>query len=228
MADITVLNRELYEVGEAARLLGVHARTLRNWLNGYSSRGKKYEPVLRKSPGGPDVITWGEFVEAGYLTEYRRVQRIPLPELREYINEWRDRLGVPYPLAHRRPFAGPGPGLMEAEELDGDRFIYRVRDGQRILTPWADAFVQRVDFDVNVAARFWPSGKDQLVVIDPLRSFGAPTVRGIRTEVLYEMFLAGDPVADVADGYDLNVADIEAAIRYESPRPKPTDDAAAA
>jgi len=221
VATVTVLEREIYEVGEAARLLGVHSRTLRNWLDGYTARGKTYRPVLRESATGFDLLTWGEFVEAGFLNEYRRVQRIPLPEIRSYIDAWREKLDVRYPLAHQQPYAGPGRHLMDvAETGEGDTVIYRFHDGQLTLTPWAQEFIRKVEFDHNVASRYWPAGRDQPVVIDPQRSFGAPTVEGIRTEVLYEMFAAGDPMDEIADGYDLERKHIEAAVRYESLRPR--------
>jgi len=220
VATVTVLEREMYEVGEAARLLGVHSRTLRNWLDGYTARGKPYRPVLRERPTGSDLLTWGEFVEAGFLNEYRRIQRVPLPEIRTYIDTWRQKLQVPYPLAHQQPYAGPGRHLMDqAETREGDTVIYRFHDGQLILTPWAQEFVRKVDFDHSIASRYWPAGRDQRVVIDPQRSFGAPTIEGIRTEVLYEMFAAGDPIDEIADGYDLDRSRVEAAVRYESSRP---------
>ncbi len=226
---MAVLEREVYEVGEAARLLGLHVRTLRNWLDGYTARGKLYRPVLREVATGSDLLTWGEFVEAGYLTEYRRVQKIPLPKIREYIETWRERLDAPYPPADRRPYAGPGPDLMDsAETQTGDTIMYRFRNGQLTMTPWAQEFYRKVDFEEDIARRIWPDGKDQLVVIDPQRAFGTPTVEGIRTEVLYEMFVAGDPVDEIAADYDLDRRAIEAAIRFESPRPKPETSASAA
>lgn len=229
LATVTVLEREMYEVGEAARLLGLHARTLRNWLDGYSARGKLYRPVLREEPTGSDLLTWGEFIEAGHLTAYRREQRVPLPELRAYIDSWREKLGIPYPLAHQQPYVAPGPGLMDmAEHDDGVRVMYRFSDGQTTLMPWAEEFVHKVEFDGNIAQRYWPSGRDQRVVIDPDRSFGAPIVEGIRTEVLFEMFLAGDPVDEIAESYDLKNAVVEAAIRFESPRPRQPAEATAA
>jgi len=219
----------MYEVGEAARLLGLHARTLRNWLDGYSGRGKTYRPVLREGPTGSDLLTWGEFIEAGHLAAYRQEQRVPLPELRAYIDWWREKLRIPYPLAHQQPYVAPGPGLMDTvEQGDGIRVMYRFRDGQTTLMPWAREFVHKVEFDGDVARRYWPSGKEQRVLIDPSRSFGAPIVEGIRTEVLFEMFLAGDPVDEIAHAYDLDSGVVEAAIRFESPRPKQTADVAAA
>jgi uncharacterized protein (DUF433 family) len=229
VSDIAILEREVYEAVEAARLLDLPVRTLRNWLDGYSGRGKSYRPVIRVAPTGSDILTWGEFVEAGYLNEYRRVHKISLPEIRSYIDKWRGALGVPYPLAHEKPYAGPGPGLVEqGEGSDGEPVMWRHRDGQLMMTKWAERFVNKVEFGPQVARRYFPAGKEHPVVIDPRRSFGAPTVEGVRTEVLFEMFLAGEPVDEIAAGYELDRNLIEAAIRFESPRPKPDSDAAAA
>ncbi len=222
MADVAVLEIVVYEAIEAARLLGLHVKTLRNWLEGYATKVKSYPPVLRQSAIGSDLVTWGEFVEAGFLTEYRKVHKIPLSQLREYVGYWRAKLGVPHPLAHRQPYVGPGPSLIDkTKEATGEWILYRFQGGQMMLTPWAERFVEKVEFDCDVAQRYRPAGKHAPVVIDPRRSFGAPTVSAIRTEVLYEMFQAGDPVSALAETYELSVHDVEAAIRYESLRSKP-------
>ena len=41
----------------------------------------RYAPVIRPEPTGDDLVTWGEFVELGYLREYRR-KGVPLQRLR--------------------------------------------------------------------------------------------------------------------------------------------------
>jgi uncharacterized protein (DUF433 family) len=217
LTTAAVLDREMYEAGEAARLLGVHVRTLRNWLEGYPGRSKSYPPVLRTEPTGKDILTWGEFIEAGYLTEYRKVRRVALPELRAYIDWWRSHLDVCYPLAHQQPYVGEGRALIETERsADGDDVMYRVRDGQLVLVPWAQEFVDTVEFDHTVAQRYWPAGRAGAVAIDPLRSFGAPIVDGVRTEVLFELFVAGDPIDDIAESYDLASQRVESAVRFEA------------
>lgn len=65
-----------------------------------------------------------------------------LPELRIFIDSVRRRTGVPYPLAHARPFVGESRALiLEAQDeadLPADlRLIAEVR-GQRVLLPAAD------------------------------------------------------------------------------------------
>src|SRR2546423_9991131 len=98
----TVLDREMFSEAEAARLLRVPQSALHYWLEGGNRRGKSYRPVIRSEPTGTRVVTWAEFVEAGWLKEYRQ-RSVPMAELRTFIDRLRQDFGVPYPLAHRRP-----------------------------------------------------------------------------------------------------------------------------
>jgi len=47
-------------------------------------------------------------------------------------------------------------------------------------------------------------------------------VKGVRTEVLYEMFMAGDHIDNLARSYELDRSLEEAAIRFESVKPEPS------
>jgi uncharacterized protein (DUF433 family) len=59
------------------------------------------------------------------------------------------------------------------------------------------------------------------VSVDPFVSFGRPVVSGtnIRTEAIADRFFAGDSVDDLCDDFKLDRTTIEAAVRYERPRP---------
>ncbi|WP_322753807.1 DUF433 domain-containing protein [Frankia sp. Cas3] len=218
---ITVLDREVYSMSEAARILGVRSARLRGWIDGYSRGGVDYEPVIRPERTGEDAVTWGEFVEAGYLREYRIRHRVSLQHLRPVVQILRERLGAPYPLAHAKLYVANRELVREIQDetgIDRELAMVVVRNGQLILAPGAAAFVEKVEFAPadREALRIYPDDKASPVLIDPLRNFGAPVVHGIRTENLYDLFAGGDSIADIADGFDISVADVEAAIRYES------------
>ena len=192
MGSVSVLDRGVYYISEAARLLGITPSTLTNWLDGYTRGGIFHPPILRAPPSRPAhgqrVVTWGEFIEAGHLAAYRRQARIPLQRLRAYVDDWRGEQGIPYPLAHCKPHIGPGRQLLDH---DGRR-AWRHEDGQRQMpasNASVDAFFDRIDFDDKVAARYWPAGKAEDIVVDPVRQFGSPTIPGtcIRTATLNEM-----------------------------------------
>lgn len=91
---------------EAAGLLGLRSERARAWLDGYERAGVRYPPVIRRDPTGSDVVTWGEFVELGYLREYRR-SGVPLQRLRPVIDELRREFDTPYPLATPSTFCEP-------------------------------------------------------------------------------------------------------------------------
>src|SRR6266545_2580197 len=103
--SLTVLEREMFSEAEAARLLEVSQSTLNYWLEGGERRGRTYRPVIRVEPKGHRApVTWAEFIETGLLRQYRRTHQVPMAELRAFIDGLRERLGVPYPLADRRPY----------------------------------------------------------------------------------------------------------------------------
>jgi uncharacterized protein (DUF433 family) len=220
--DSTVLERELYPTREAARLLRVPESTLRWWLEGRSVRGKQYPPVPREQATGSGLVTWGEFVEAGYLREYRR-RDVPLGELRRFIDSLRQEMGVAYPLAHFRPFVSAHRKLVlelqkRAQVPPEFGLVLEVTTGQLLLGRAAESFIERVEFSPEGdqhAVRVFPAGKDAPVVIDPERAFGAPSIKGVRTEALAELVDAGEPPEEVALDFDLSVDLVKAAVAFE-------------
>lgn len=58
-------------------------------------------PILRPEPTSNRYVTWAEFIEAGWLRAYR-TNKVPMKELRRFIELLRDELGVPYRLAHKK------------------------------------------------------------------------------------------------------------------------------
>jgi uncharacterized protein (DUF433 family) len=225
---VTVLDREIYSMGEAARLLAVRPARLRGWVDGYTRGRVHYEPVIRPERTGHEMITWGEFVEAGYLREYR-VRGVSLQKMRVVVQRLRERLGVPYPLAHARPYLAARDIVLEVQDdigLDsGLAMVRRVRDGQLALAPRAQDFYEKVEFAPGAgrdhddeAVRLRPDAAAPQVVLDPLRGFGSPVVRNTRTANLYELWMAGDSIAGIAEAYELPSAEVEAAVRFESHR----------
>jgi uncharacterized protein (DUF433 family) len=228
---VSPLDRELYMVAEAARLLRLPKRTLENWLDGNTMRGVHYPPVIRTDGSRAELVTWGEFVEAAFLTEYRRVHDVPLQHLRPVVDDLRQRYGVPYPLAHYRPYVADRELVISLPEAtaapkNGAPLIVH-RKGQLVLGAAVDAFLDKVEFEDDIARRLRPEGKESPVMIDPEVAFGIPVVRAVRTEVIHELFDAGESVDFIAETYELTKPAVEAAIRFETRREARTTGAAA-
>ena len=221
--SLAVLEQEMYTEAEAARLLTVSQSTLHYWLEGGTRAGMTYSPIIREKPrGGHPAVTWAEFVECGWLKQYRRANRVPMRELRDFITKLREKYEVPYPLAHERPFANQGQlvTVSRAQEevgLDPEFCLVAEVSGQYVLTGPSSSFLAHVTWEGGVAAAWRPHEDNRSrVQIRPDVRFGRPSVGGISTEVLWEQVDAGATVAEVAEDFDLAVADVRWAVSYEN------------
>lgn len=221
--SLEFLNRRLYSISEAARLLRIRSSKLRRWLEGYERRGMFYQPVIRTERTGAEDVTWAEFVEAGWLAEYR--VDIPLQRMRRVIEALREEFNAPYPLAYFRPLVDEATRelVFRAQELadvEDDLFLIR-RIGQSQLGGWqfqwaepVVTYLRKVEFDPDgVIRRIRPQESE--VVIDPDIEFGIPQIKGVRTETLAEAFATGHSIEEISSTGNLTANDIHAALRWE-------------
>ncbi|WP_298795645.1 DUF433 domain-containing protein [uncultured Pseudonocardia sp.] len=222
MTTPTVLDREMYSEAEAARLLRLPQSTLNYWLEGGERRGRLYRPVIRVEPRGERApVTWAEFVEAGLLRTYRRRHNVPMAELRAFIDRLRDRYGVPYPLADRRPFVVDLQLVHEAQDeaqLQADFCLVAEVRGQFVLTAPSDEHFHRVTWANDIAVAWRPhDDAGSPVRCAPDQRFGRPAVGGISTEVIWEHSVGGEDDEEIAEAFDLALSDVEWALAYEKP-----------
>jgi uncharacterized protein (DUF433 family) len=223
------LDRPIYQMNEAARLLGIPDKTLRRWIDGDRRFDTIIEPLIRPEHTGCTDVTWGEFVEAGLLSQYRH-RVLPIERLRPLATALREMLQTPYPLAHARPLYSGGRELLWREQQNhgiGPELFLVVQgpleEGyQLVLTDVAARFVSRVAFEppeTGVVAKWYPLGPDRTrIALDPRVSFGLPTINGIRTEVLAELRAAGESDSAILEVYatsGISLADIEEAVTLE-------------
>lgn len=215
---VAMLERPVYGVGQAAELLGLGAPKVRNWLDGYQRGARMYPPVIREESTGSDFVTWGEFVELGYLREFRRAG-VSLQRMRPVIEGLRQILGTKYPLAHHDLYVSHREvvvGLQKEHDVaPSAHMVLRTGQGVLELSDRAKAFLRKVEFD-PIAVRLMPAGKESPVRVDPDVAFGMPSVRAVSTERLFEAWSTEDENIDwVARAYDLEPALVRAAVTYE-------------
>lgn len=205
----------IYTVAEAARLLQVSSRKVTGWADKYVHHrdGEKRisPPVLDRERAQPGLLTFHDLIELYFVREFRKAG-VSLPQIRDAAKILRNEWNTAYPFALQKIAVAPGGHLVEREEL-------RTVLGRQQVFDFARQFFRDVDFDAEGLATAWhPLGKDHLVVLDPKRAFGAPIdIRsGVRTDVLYRMFIAEDHDAEVvAQWYEVAPEAVEHAVRFE-------------
>jgi len=220
--NISILERPTYGISEAAKHLGIRRDRVRAWLDGYMRQGKVYPPVIRPQATGEDTVTWGEFVELGYLREYRR-KGVSLQYLRPVIDELRKVFKLPYPLATKNLYLH-GREIVWKLQIENNlpsALAMVVRSGQMMmLADEAHSFFKKIEFDPNgdalgEACRIYPGGVDAYVSIDPLVCFGRPAIGGVATERLWELRAAGEVVSEIAADYEMPQHLVRAGVAFE-------------
>lgn len=222
MSVTSMLDREVYLYAEVDRLIGLSSGTARRWINGYERGGKFYDPILRVAPHESEWATWGEFVEARILAEYRD-DKIPTSRLRGAIEGLRRLYGIRYPLAHLRPYMSlHGRDLKIGGEevgLSEDELI--LRTGQQLLGGASWTLINQASLaeDSNgekIVTELRPDLEFPDITISPDRYSGQPTFAGRRVSVatVAGMAKAGERHEDLAADYGLSLEQVQSAVDY--------------
>jgi uncharacterized protein (DUF433 family) len=144
--------------------------------------------------------------------------------LRPAIDQLRAQLQTPHPLASARTWLDAGGRELVAKVqdevgLERPLALVVVRTGQAVLD-WsepAEAFRRSVEWTSDADGRqpklVHPDVDLDQVEIDPLRGLGEPVVRNVRTEIIVELFRAGESPEGIAETYELEREAVLQALR---------------
>jgi len=165
-----------------------------------------------------DQETYSEPEAAGRLRAYRK-HKVPMKELRAFISRLRDDLGVPYPLAHRRPLVSGRSLVFRAQEAALLTPYFHLVDADGMLTYPGQEFISHVTWDGDIADGWRPlDDPKSTVLVRPDVRFGRPAVSGVSTETIYEYSEEGASREEIARDFDLSLSDVRWALAYEDSR----------
>jgi uncharacterized protein (DUF433 family) len=186
-----------YEIGEAHRLTGVSAASIKRWLRDYPSYIAELKPPWEPGMGRPWThltrLSFLELVEVLVAGNIRTGKVGGYQEVRRYHDGLAAEWGTQFPFAHENL-------LTHKERLPGA----------------AVKVLGQVDYEDSFASRWCPLGKDGALALDPKRAGGQPAIKGRRLRVLdiRGQFKAGESVSSIAKDFDLDPAQVESALRF--------------
>lgn len=229
----------LYGLVETSRYLKVNLRTLSSWIHGRKYRlddgsDKFWPPVIQLPDPNKPQLSFFNLVEVHVLLGIRRIYNVQFYKIRDTLRY----LETAFP-NQKNPLA--------REEFWTDKFdlfiknagglICTSRHGQQVIEEAVRQYLHRIDRDVDLSPfRLYPFSSQIIfkmedsrhgprdleiepknVVIDPLVSFGRPTVAGtgIATNVIAGRFKAGEKIAALADDYEIEESQVKEALSYE-------------
>ncbi len=209
----------LYSVGEAGRYLGISPSTIYSWAKG----DLEHRPLIMRPEYPNDLrLSFKNVVEAFAIYLLRKRHRVSLSDIRTALLYAEEEFGVRHLLTNRELLAVPGSMFIERY----GQLVNLSKNGQLGIKIVLDSHLKRLDLDESgETIRFFPLTRParfespRIVALDPSISFGKPVVmrRGIRTSAIVSRFRVGETIGGISEDYELEISEIEEAIRYEIP-----------
>ena len=214
----------LYTIGDVALFAGIPARQIRHWLQGYRSGHRTYPPLwsseLSDSPL-PQAFGFHDLLEVRVVHAFRRYG-VSLPTIRKACQHAHEYFERPYPFTCQRFLTDGRTVFAEILEQAGETEDTKLLDiarkqyvFEKVVRP---SLYAGIEYDASGSAQRWfPVDRKRRIVLDPARNFGKPilTASGVPTETLFSAYRVEQDSRWVAAIYEVPVADVEAAIRYE-------------
>jgi uncharacterized protein (DUF433 family) len=219
------LGRGVYTGRQAARLSKLRTERITRWVRGYTYKigtGTKSSspPIFAadRSTDGPLALSFLDLVEILFVRAFLE-QGVSMPTIRRAALEGARIFNVTHPFCLKR-FETDGRGIFANIAKDaGDEAIVNLLNSQTVFPKVIRPLFKQIEYDVvsEMAAAWWPRGRDVPVVLDPTRAFGTPIVedRGVPTHVLAGPVEAGDSPALVAKWFEVPIGDVRAAVEFE-------------
>ncbi|HKI05885.1 MAG TPA: DUF433 domain-containing protein [Thermoanaerobaculia bacterium] len=215
-----------YTVPEAAHYLRMPHETLKSWVVGRNypvSGGEKHWAGLIKRPDDADPkLSFSNLIEAHVLLALRKQYGVKMKEIRESLEIAQERFNIPRVLLSPQLRATKGNVFLDQLH----QLTNLSKGGQGAIPEILEAYLERIDWNVaGMPDRMHPLTRPdllespKLLAIDPRIAFGRPVVKrnAIKTSAIAERFRAGESISELADDYDLEVFEVEEALRYELP-----------
>lgn len=220
------LTTPTYLLAEASLLVGISRWRISRWIKGYEytysvrseKRRGRQESVVNycEEPCVSfldliDLLFVKRFLEHGFTLQF----------LRMAFEEARILLGAPH--FARSTFYTNGKQIILQLTSESKYMIALMTGGQIAIPAIIEQLDDKIDFEdvtgLGLARRWYPRGKNGLIVIDPQISFGRPTLvdRGVATENIYDLYMGENrKIEPVSYWFKIPRHEIKAAISFQS------------
>lgn len=195
-----LLGAGIYDLTEAARLVGRAADTIARWVSGAGALHRVRDAK---------ILNFLDIISLLVISELVR-RRVPKPEIREGGKVLSRQLNTDYPFAHK-DIATAGAALFGKY---GD-WVDVGKGGQLAFQDDIREYLKTISYgDDNSASAWRPRPR---ILVDPAIQAGAPCIEGTRVPTLMIAKLAETPedYPQIAGDYRLTIKDVQSAVEYE-------------
>ena len=217
--------RPTYSMTDAARCIGAHPATLRTWFKGrcYPTKGGPRRSPSLLVAAADDALSFQNLIQAHVVQGIRKRYHIPMHRVRDALAYLRESMGSLDLLASAKFYHDTEHLLLKVK----DQLISLSEHGQSVSETVLEQYLHRIEYGPDgFASRLHPflytaSGQlyePRYIMIDPTVAFGKPCLErlGVKTEIIAERFLAGEPIEELSADYGAEPQEIQEAIRWSA------------
>jgi uncharacterized protein (DUF433 family) len=221
-----LLEEPMYTSAMAARLTKLSATRVRRWLKGYrfsyearggETRRVQMRPVVERPVEKDSYASFLDLIDILFVKQFVD-HGVSLQRVRKALEEAQELLGG-YHFAQRTFFTS-GKSIYLQIRDEADALLELLSGGQWVIAPFVKELATQVDFHdtSGLAERWYPMGRNGLIVLDPRVSFGTPTIvdRGVETANVFDLYAAESENVDAVSWWmKLRPEEVRAAVEYE-------------
>ena len=218
----------MYSFAEASRYADVSRGTVRNWLLGYEAKDRKASPLFTPSEEQGPMVSFLQLIEIIVAAKFRKAQHKPYKVVYAAYRNAKGLFHIEYPFAHLRleTLGGHIVHILEEGPTAGYQAMDQpeVRSLPRFAIPEQPLpggpvleLVHQLDYEDELARRWYPIGKSIPIVLDPTVSAGLPTIehRGVTVDILLRRWrVAKQSIDFMARDFELDREVIESALQF--------------
>jgi uncharacterized protein (DUF433 family) len=219
--DLSLVGLGLYSPGEAAALTHIPAPKIRRWLCGHAIGDKGYPGLwrgqLEKFEMEQLYLSFLDLIQLRVAKAFIDAGLSPR-KVRRAIEYGSQIVFSDYPFANARFRTDGKTVVLHVLKTDGDEeLIDLFSNGQYLMQKVIEPSLKNLEFDGDIATRWWPHGRSRGIVIDPQRQFGHPIddATGVPTSVLAEAAKAEGSEAAAAKRFMVPLASVNRAVAFE-------------
>ena len=183
----------IYTIPEAARLAKTSPGTVRRWIVGTETS----EPIFGSAQTtAHDLaeVSFLQLVEIVVASFFRKEGRVSLDVVRQAYNNAKSLTRVEYPFASLKLEPLAGHIILRLRESNRGQGLPAIDlPGLNTIPGFRIDVLDSIEYDTDLAIRWWPAGKERPIVIDPRFSAGLPTIpeRRVTIQNIRKRWLAG-------------------------------------
>lgn len=205
----------MYSFTEVAHLAHVSVSTVRNWLLGYTTITGEVPPLFEGHPEEEKACSFLQLIEIVVAAKFRKAEHESFKTVRRAYDNARKIYNYEYPFAHLE-LKAIGGHIVHIMRVPGASLQAIDRPEQFTLPDLVQETLTQIEYEYELATRWWPVGKNIPIVVDPHISAGLPVVkgRGITVEAIHKRFKANQKMEFIARDFEIEFGVVEEVIRY--------------